>query len=164
MKVYVNLPEINFKWCKIKPSDLLKSWDPELELITWYFQMLEFLILKTESNNLDLITYTTFFYDKGPKYMGHNFSKAKDLHHHSTRGVVYQHVQVIFEVVVLPKVTTPEAILTGSHRTRSDVKEACSAHARIFRRALFPYFSPVLFIRFPALFPYYSCSTSSTVL
>jgi hypothetical protein len=91
MKVYVNLPEINFKWCKIKPSDLLKSWDPELELITWYFQMLEFLILKTESNNLDLITYTTFFYDKGPKYMGHNFSKAKDLHHHSTRGVVYQH-------------------------------------------------------------------------
>ena len=47
--------------------------------------------MKTESNNLDLITYTTFFYDKGPKYMGHNFSKAKDLHHHSTRGVVYQH-------------------------------------------------------------------------
>ena len=55
MRVYVNLSEINFK---IKPSDLLKSWNPELELITGYFQMLEFLILKTESNNLDLITYT----------------------------------------------------------------------------------------------------------
>jgi hypothetical protein len=39
----------------------LKSWDPELELITRYFQMLEFLILKTESTNLDLITYTNFF-------------------------------------------------------------------------------------------------------
>ena len=58
MKVYVNLSEINFKWCKIKPSDLLRGWNPELELITGYFQMLEFLILKTESINLDLITYT----------------------------------------------------------------------------------------------------------
>jgi hypothetical protein len=48
-----------FKWCKIKPSDLLKSWDPELELNTRYFQMLEFLILKTESNNLDLFLLKT---------------------------------------------------------------------------------------------------------
>ena len=44
-----------------KTVRFLKSWDPELELITQYFQMLKFLILKTESNNLDLITYTTIF-------------------------------------------------------------------------------------------------------
>jgi predicted ATPase len=34
----------------------------------------------------------TIFYDKGPKYMGQNFSKARDLHHHSTRGKHYNSV------------------------------------------------------------------------
>ena len=34
----------------------------------------------------------TIFYDKGPKYMGQNFSKARDFHHHSTRGKHYNSV------------------------------------------------------------------------
>jgi pterin-4a-carbinolamine dehydratase len=29
-------------------------------------------------------------YDKSPKYMGQNFSKARDLHHHPTRGKHYK--------------------------------------------------------------------------
>jgi hypothetical protein len=33
-----------------------------------------------------------FFYGKGPKYKGHNFNKARDLHHHSTRGKHYNFV------------------------------------------------------------------------
>ena len=32
------------------------------------------------------------FYDKDPKYMGQNFSKARDLHHHSIRDKQYNFV------------------------------------------------------------------------
>lgn len=70
MNVFVNLSEINFKWCEIKPSDLLKRWDPRTRI---NYHMLEFLILKTESKDLDLITYKNISYDKGPKYMLKNF-------------------------------------------------------------------------------------------
>lgn len=83
MNVFVNLSEINFKWCEIKPSDLLKRWDPRTRI---NYHMLEFLILKTESKDLDLITYKNISYDKGPKYMLKIFSKARDFHQHSTRG------------------------------------------------------------------------------
>ena len=49
------------------------------------------LSIENRVQQLRLNHVHNIFYDKGPKYMGHNFSKAKDLHHHSTRGVVYQH-------------------------------------------------------------------------
>ena len=39
-----------------------------------------------------LVLVHKIFYDKGPKYMGQNFSKWRDLHHHSTRGKHYNFV------------------------------------------------------------------------
>ena len=72
-----------------KTVRFVKKLGPRTRINYPIFSDVGILNIENRVQQLRLNHIQTFFYDKSPKYMRHNFSKARDLHHYSTRGKHY---------------------------------------------------------------------------
>jgi hypothetical protein len=75
-----------------KTVRFVKKLGPRTRIKYPLFSDVGILNIENRVQQLRLIPVHKKNYDKSPKYMGQNFSKARDLHHHPTRGKHYNFV------------------------------------------------------------------------